>query len=141
MLQRHVAPRGVALGELGARREARARRARRRAAVARVVGLGPVAEQRAEVDERVAERRHVPVEDRLHAVGIGGVELAVVELQVVVHEGRAARGGQARGEARVDLVEARLRLVARERSTRFQPATWRSTKPSGFPRSASPAFS
>ena len=97
--------------------------------------VGPVVEQRAEVDQRLAERRHVPVEDRLHAVGVGRIELAVVELEVVVHERHPRRRRQGRGEpaaARCPSPAGRRR-AGRGPSGCASPETWRSTKPSGRP--------
>ena len=51
-------------------------------------------EQYPDVDQGVPERRHVPVEYRVHPVGIGGIELAVVQLEVVVQDRGALRPGQ-----------------------------------------------
>ncbi len=63
------------------------RRGRPGLATSAAVGrVGPVVEQRPQVDEGIAERRHVPVEDRPHPIGIARVELAVVELVVVVED-------------------------------------------------------
>ena len=71
-----------------------------RAGAVDVGRVGPVVEQHAEVDERLAERGHVPVEDALDPIGVGRVELAVVDLVVVVQHrdarrDRRHRGGQA----------------------------------------------
>jgi hypothetical protein len=79
----------------------------RRTAVVAVVRLRPIAEERTEVGERLTERRHVPVEDRLHAIGIRRIELAVVELQIVVHETRLAGCRHGPFESAVELVEER----------------------------------
>ena len=73
------------------------------------------------------------------AVRIGGIELAVVELQVVVHDGHAAHGAAggrrgARGSRRSSAGES----SKLESCHRFaHPSTWRSTNPAGRPRSPS----
>ena len=77
----------------------------------RIARVGPVVEQRPEVDQRLTQRRHVPVEDRLDAVGVGRVELAVVELQVVVHDRHPGRRGQRRLQAQGQLVHDRGTVV------------------------------
>ncbi len=55
----------------------------RNVAVGRV---GPVVEQRAEIDQWVAEGGHVPVEEGDHPIRLAGGEHAVVELEIVVDE-------------------------------------------------------
>ena len=77
----------------------------RRRSVDRVGWLFPVAHERAEVDERVADRGHVPVEDRRHTVGFAGCEHGVVELEVVVEDRHSSRRRPGRHEELVDLVE------------------------------------
>ena len=106
-------PRDVARGDLRAGRQAHVGEPRPRAALGRlgVRGIGPVVEQGAEVHERIAERRHVPVEDGGHAVGVLRGELAVVELEIVVDDGRAARRRAPRGQARVDPLHVVRRVV------------------------------
>jgi hypothetical protein len=105
--------RGVALGDLGPRREALEHRRRRHdervGAGARVVGLRPVAEQDADVGERVAERRHLPVEDGRDPPGRRRVEDRVVEAVVAVHDGVPLRRRDVGGEVGREGVE---RLVA-----------------------------
>ena len=76
-----------------------------------VGGIRPVVQEGAEVDERVAERRHVPVEDREDPVRVGRIELTVVELEVVVDDRGAAQGRQAAREARVHRVDRGRRVL------------------------------
>ena len=108
------------------------------AGVRRVGRVGPVVEQRAEVDQRLAERRHVPVEDRLDAVGVGRVELAVVELEVVVHDRHPGRRRQRRRQALGQLVHhaADRRRDARGPSASASRRPGGRRSPSGRPRSA-----
>jgi hypothetical protein len=63
--------------------------------------IGPVVEQHAEIDERLTERGHVPVEDALDPIRVGRVELAVVDLVVVVQHGHPRRHGGHRGRQSV----------------------------------------
>ena len=78
-------------------------------------GIRPVVQEGAEVDEGVAERRHVPVEDREDPVRIGRIELTVVELEVVVDDRDAAQARQAAREASVERVDRGRRVLeARE---------------------------
>ena len=65
--------------------------------VMRVGGIRPVVEQDPDVHQGIPERRHVPVEHRVHPVGVGGIELAVVQLEIVVQDRGALRrrGGSA----------------------------------------------
>ncbi len=65
-------PRDVAGGDLRARGQPHVGEPRPRPALRRlrVRRIGPVVEQGAEVHQRVAEGRHVPVEDGGHAVGV-----------------------------------------------------------------------
>ena len=49
-------------------------------------GIGPVGEGGAEVDERVAERTHVPIENGRYPIRIIWLKLTVVELEIVVDD-------------------------------------------------------
>ena len=87
--------------------------------------------------QRLAYRRHVPVEDRPYVIGVLGSELAVVGLEVVVHEAHARRRRTGPFQLGVDLVHRggrrddvgghpAVRLVGRTKSHRvFHPLTWR----------------
>ena len=79
----------------------------RRADVAglRVVAA-PVEEEEAEVGERVAERRHLPVEHRDDAAGIVGREHRVVEAVVAVHDRRRRRRRERGAQPARELVDA-----------------------------------
>jgi hypothetical protein len=55
------------------------------------LGLAPVEKEKPDVGERVAERRHLPIEDRGDAAGVVGRQHRVVEAVVAVHDGRRAR--------------------------------------------------
>ena len=90
----------VVLGELAARVAAgcRGRPEREGPHGRRVVGLDPVTERGAEVHQRVADGRHLPVEHAAHAREVVGVEHEVVVLEVVVQQGRRARLRHVRGQ-------------------------------------------
>ncbi len=98
---------GIAARDFRTRRKCIAGACRSRAARRRIGRLAPVSAQRAEVDQRIAERRHVPIEDRRHAIGILGLELAVVELQIVVQHADALRRRHRCFEPAVHFVEQR----------------------------------
>src|SRR5271154_1231138 len=86
----------VARDPLGARGEALPSRhaAELRAqTLVRVAGLGPHHAQVAEVGERVADRRHLPVEDTREAGGGAGGEDRVPESVVTVDDRRRPRAG------------------------------------------------
>ena len=70
--------------------------------------IGPIVQEGAQVDEGVAHGRHVPIEDRLHVIRVSGIELAVVQLVVVVQDRRARRGGHRRRQAIAESVHQRL---------------------------------
>src|SRR5204862_3937013 len=53
----------------------------------RIVGLGPVIEEQAQIDQRVAERTLVPVEEGNDTSDICWVNQQVVEFVVIVEEG------------------------------------------------------
>ncbi len=63
-----------------------------------LVGLVPVDEQQAEVGQRVAERGELPVQHRADPARVGGVEQAVVDAVVAVHD-RVPLGGRHRVRA------------------------------------------
>ncbi len=117
-------PRGVALHDLVAARQAE------------VLGAGdslggggavrPVVQQRPQVGQRVAERRHVPVEDRGDLVGVTRGELAVVDLEVVVDQGGLAGLGQVPGQQLADPVHG-----AAARRSRPPPSGAASPGPAG----------
>ena len=75
-----------------------------------IARVGPVVEQRSEVHHRIADRRHVPVEDRGDPVGVRRVELAVVELRIVVDQCGRRRGGQRRSQPARHVVHERDRV-------------------------------
>ena len=116
---RHVAGAalGVAIEQLATRRHVGAARERRDSRDrCRVAGLGPQTEQPAEVDERIADRRLLPVDDRDELDRQVRREHHVVELVVAVDDAGRLRGWNVRGEPlprRVDIRE-RTRLVALE---------------------------
>ena len=84
--------------------------------------VGPVVQRDADVDERVAERRLVPVEHRVHPVGVGGIELAVVELVVVVEDRRVPAGRHRRRQPVADLLHRRRRVGQRGEIPPLLPA-------------------
>ena len=61
--------------------------------------IRPILNQCAEIDQRVAEGRHVPIKNRFRVIWIGRIELIVVGFQIVVHERNALRGGHAACQA------------------------------------------
>ena len=79
----------------------------------RVAGLDPVAEGGAEVHQRVAEGRHLPVEHAAHGAEVGRVEHQVVGLEVVVDQGGAAFGRLVGGEPRGEALQVREVLGGR----------------------------
>ena len=102
----------------------------------------PVVEQSPEVDQRLAERGHVPVEDRRHPIRVARVELAVVDLVVVVqHRRRGRPAGIVAARRSPTPAICGTRPVSTSSHRLRQPATWRSTNPSGRPRSPSPIAS
>ena len=64
----------------------------------------PIGERHAEVDERVADGAHFPIEDGLDAGGVEGEE-EIIELVVVVDDGGRALGRKRRLEVGNDFVE------------------------------------
>ena len=74
----------------------------------RVTGSRPVDEDRREVHERIAERRHLPVKNRAYA-RIDGVDDAVVEPVIAVHD-RPRGTGRDRRHALVEPGRQRLDL-------------------------------
>ena len=109
----------------------------------------PVVQQRAQVDQGIAERGHVPVEDRDDAVGVTRPELAVVDLEVVVQHrnpdrlrapGRSGRRAPRTGSP--SAANSRSPMAGRMASHRDrQPLSCRSTNPAGTPRPDSPQAS
>ena len=82
-----AAARGVALDELARREPAWQRRHRReRVALFRRRGRGPIGQQDPQVDERIAESRHFPVEHRDQPAWIRRVQQQVVQLEVAVDD-------------------------------------------------------
>src|SRR5262245_34453227 len=51
-----------------------------------VILLGPVTEQNSEIDQRIADSRHLPVKDSHHARRIRLIQHDIVELVVIVHQ-------------------------------------------------------
>jgi hypothetical protein len=49
-------------------------------------GRHPVRQERSEVDERIAERARLPVQQRHDAIGHIGIEQEIVRLEVTVHD-------------------------------------------------------
>ena len=98
--------RGIPVGHLGAGGEAgqHGRRGDHQGLGTRgwVVGLRPVAQEQPEVGERVAQRRHLPVQDGGHPTGLGRVQDRVVQAVVAVHDrvalGDGHPGGQVGGQ-------------------------------------------
>src|SRR5579883_1714141 len=74
---------------------------------ARIAGLRPIAQDQAEIDQRVAYRRHFPVEHRFDAARILQVEHHVIELEIVVNQRGRRRCGQPVGEPLDDAVHQR----------------------------------
>ena len=112
-----------------------------RGSVALGVGrVGPVVEQRAEVDQRVAERRHVPVEHRRHPVRVGRVATGSCRAsgRCAAPTPAGSRAAWPSASRRVTSVIAGMR-PASTRSQRFdQPATWRPTNPCRLAEVAEP---
>src|SRR5262249_42067217 len=54
----------------------------------------PVREHNADVDERIAERAHLPVQYGEEPAEVGGIQHDVVELEVAVNDSRAIRIGR-----------------------------------------------
>jgi MFS family permease len=90
------------------------------AAIPRLVArIGPVVQQRADVYQRIPERRHIPVEDRVHLIRVCRVKLAVIDLQVVVQYRGPLRRGHSPLKLGRDLLHDRIcRLVGHS----FPPA-------------------
>src|SRR5207244_7699709 len=61
-------------------------RAYRFAARLGIVLLSPVAQEDSNVDQRIADSAHLPIEHRYYAGRVGRIEHRVVELEIVVHE-------------------------------------------------------
>ena len=117
---------GVPLGDLAPGREAgqRGHRAQRRGAL--LAGLRPVDEHHPEVGERVAQRRHLPVEDRLDPARLVGVEQAVVQPVVAVDDARPlGRPAPSRPAGR------RGRRGPGGRGRGWRPTAWSSGAPGG----------
>ena len=74
-----------------------------------IAGLRPVAEEEAQVDQRIAERAHLPVEDGDQPIRLGGIEHQVVQLEIAVHDPAVVQEAQ-RIERAVDEIRAELGL-------------------------------
>ena len=130
---------GVPLGDLAPGREAgqRGHRAQRRGAL--LAGLRPVDEHHPDVGERVAERRHLPVEDRLDPArarpGRAGSCPAGSRRGRCSTAGSPAPSRPAGRRARRGPGRSRSRVASH---CLVQRRTWRAAKPSGRPKSARP---
>ena len=69
--------------------------------------LYPVAERRADIEERIAERRHLPVENSEDVREIVRIEDEVVVLVVVMHERRRDRRRRVRRNPRDERIHRR----------------------------------
>ena len=86
---------GVAVDDLVPGEEAGTIRHRReRVPLLRRRRRRPIGEHDADIDERIAERTHLPVEHRDNAADILGVDHDVIELEIAVHDRRRRRIGR-----------------------------------------------